>query len=249
MVWLFITLIYRIYRNTNIKSYSSSCNLIKHWGGGWHERTNSVVNSEQETKMEGVQHVYYKNDNIDAALVCEDRLREHTWTINGKFHPPLHQRVGGMKVRVLRQFQNKKSKWKPFNMFPMEGMKYYLWGQHWCSSGLWKQVEGAHANHQWEISRSRCSPSRNLKGHTWTIDWRTISLWPWSRERSRGNKRLPRLHWSFGNNNLEEIGGSRPLYSSPTMWSWGSRINFYLSTIYLIFDIWYLILHYLLSLV
>ena len=141
------------------------------------------------------------------------------------------------------------SKWKPFNMFPMEGMKYYLWGQHWCSSGLWKQVEGAHANHKWEISRSRCSPSRNLKGHTWTIDWRTISLWPWSRERSRGNKRLPRLHWSFGNNKLEEIGGSRPLYSSPTMWSWGSRINFYLSTIYLIFDIWYLILHYLLSLV
>ena len=31
--------------------------------------------------MEGVQHVY----NIDAALVCEDRLREHTKTINGKF--------------------------------------------------------------------------------------------------------------------------------------------------------------------
>ena len=42
--------------------------------GGWHERTNSVVISEQETKMEGVQHVY----NIDAALVCEDRLREYT---------------------------------------------------------------------------------------------------------------------------------------------------------------------------
>ena len=35
--------------------------------------------------MEGVQHVYYKKDNIDAALVCEDRLREHTWTIDGKF--------------------------------------------------------------------------------------------------------------------------------------------------------------------
>ena len=123
-------------------------------------------------------------------------------------------------------------------MFPIEGMKYYLWGQHWCSSGLWKQIEGAHVNHQWEISRSRCSPSRNLKGHTWTIDWRTISLWPWSRERSRGNKRLPRLHWSFGNNNLEEIGGSRPLYSSPAMWSWGSRINAFLSE-YNIFDIWF----------
>ena len=26
-------------------------------GGGWHERTDSVVISEQETKMEGVQHV------------------------------------------------------------------------------------------------------------------------------------------------------------------------------------------------
>ena len=24
-------------------------------------------------------------DNIDAALVCENWLREHTWTINGKF--------------------------------------------------------------------------------------------------------------------------------------------------------------------
>ena len=168
MVWLFITLIYRIYRNTNIKSYSSSCNLIKHWGGGWHERTNSDVNSEQETKMEGVQHVYYKKDNIDAALVCEDRLREHTWTINGKFHPPLHQRVGGMKVRVLRQFQNKKSKWKPFNMFPMEGMKYSLWGQHCCSSGLCKQIEGAHVNHQWKIWRSWCSPglwNQNLRAH------------------------------------------------------------------------------------
>ena len=46
--------------------------------GGWHERTNSVVISEQETKMEGVQHVYNKKDNIDAALVCEDRLREYT---------------------------------------------------------------------------------------------------------------------------------------------------------------------------
>ena len=46
--------------------------------GEWHERTNSVVISEQETKMEGVQHVYNKKDNIDAALVCEDRLREHT---------------------------------------------------------------------------------------------------------------------------------------------------------------------------
>ena len=44
--------------------------------GGRHERTNSVVISEQETKMEGVQHVYNKKDNIDAALVCEDRLRE-----------------------------------------------------------------------------------------------------------------------------------------------------------------------------
>ena len=121
-------------------------------------------------------------------------------------------------------------------MFPMEGMKYYLWGQHWCSSGLWKQIEGAHVNHQWEISRSRCSPSRNLKGHTWTIDWRTISLWPWSREGSRETMRLPRLYWSFGNNNLEEIGGSRPLYSSPAMWSWGSRINAFLSE-YNIFDI------------
>ena len=31
-------------------------------------------------------------------------------------------------------------------------------GQHWCSSGLWKLIEGAHVNHQWKISRSRCSP-------------------------------------------------------------------------------------------
>ena len=47
--------------------------------GGRHERTNSVVISEQEAKMEGVQHVYNGRDNIiDAALVCEDRLREHT---------------------------------------------------------------------------------------------------------------------------------------------------------------------------
>ena len=36
--------------------------------------------------MEGVQHVYDGRDNIiDAALVWEDRLREHTQTINGKF--------------------------------------------------------------------------------------------------------------------------------------------------------------------
>ena len=33
--------------------------------------------------MEGMK--YYYEDNIDAALVCENRLREHTWTINGKF--------------------------------------------------------------------------------------------------------------------------------------------------------------------
>ena len=33
-------------------------------GGGWHERTDSVVISEQETKMEGVQHVYNRRDNM-----------------------------------------------------------------------------------------------------------------------------------------------------------------------------------------
>ena len=46
--------------------------------GGWHEIIDSVVISEQETKMEGVQRVYNRRDNIDAALVCEDGLREHT---------------------------------------------------------------------------------------------------------------------------------------------------------------------------
>ena len=56
----------------NIQKYS----ILQ--GGGLHERTDSVVSSQQETKMEGVQHVYNKKDKIDAALVCEDRLREHT---------------------------------------------------------------------------------------------------------------------------------------------------------------------------
>ena len=46
--------------------------------GGWHEIIDSVVISEQETKMEGVQRVCNRRDNIDAALVCEDGLREHT---------------------------------------------------------------------------------------------------------------------------------------------------------------------------
>ena len=45
----------------------------------WYERTGSVVISEQkQNKMEGVEHVYNQRDNIDAALVCEHRLREHT---------------------------------------------------------------------------------------------------------------------------------------------------------------------------
>ena len=45
----------------------------------WYERTGSVVISEQQkNKMEGVQHVYNGRDNIDAALVCEHGLREHT---------------------------------------------------------------------------------------------------------------------------------------------------------------------------
>ena len=35
------------------------------------------------------------------------------------------------------------------------------------------------------------------------------------RERSREIRRLPRLKWIFGNKDLEEIGGSLPLYSSP----------------------------------
>ena len=36
--------------------------------------------------MDGVQYVYNGRDNIiDAALVWEDRLREHLRTINGKF--------------------------------------------------------------------------------------------------------------------------------------------------------------------
>ena len=34
--------------------------------------------------MEGIEHIYNGKDNIDAALVCEHRLREHTWTINEK---------------------------------------------------------------------------------------------------------------------------------------------------------------------
>ena len=46
--------------------------------GGWHEIIDSVVISEQETKMEGVQRVYNRRDDIDAALVCKDGLREHT---------------------------------------------------------------------------------------------------------------------------------------------------------------------------
>ena len=46
--------------------------------GGRHERTDSVVISEQKNKMEGVQHVYNGRDDIDAALVCEHRLRERT---------------------------------------------------------------------------------------------------------------------------------------------------------------------------
>ena len=44
--------------------------------GGQHERTDFVVISEQETKMKGVnmfsrEGIKYE-DNIDAALVCED---------------------------------------------------------------------------------------------------------------------------------------------------------------------------------
>ena len=46
--------------------------------GRWYERTGSVVISEQKNKMEGVPHVYNGKDNIDAALVCEHGLREHT---------------------------------------------------------------------------------------------------------------------------------------------------------------------------
>ena len=53
--------------------------------GMWYERTGSVVISEQKNKMKGVQYVYNGRDNIDAALVCEHRLREHTWIINEKF--------------------------------------------------------------------------------------------------------------------------------------------------------------------
>ena len=49
---------------------------------------------------------------------------------------------------------------------------------------------------------------------------------------------LPRLYWIFGNKDLEDIGGSLPLYSRPAVWFWGSRINAFLSE-YNIFDIWF----------
>ena len=60
---------------------------------------------------------------------------------------------------------------------------------------LWSvKIEGAHVNHQWEISRSWWSWGFGFEtsGHTWTINWGTISMWPWSRERG-----------------LERSGGSR----------------------------------------
>ena len=66
--------------------------------GRWYERTGSVVISEQKNKMEG------RRDNIDAALVCEDRLREHTWTINGKFQGVDAAR--GFGIEILRAHVN-----------------------------------------------------------------------------------------------------------------------------------------------
>ena len=88
---------------------------------------------------------------------------------------------------------------------------------------LWSvKIEGAHVNHQWKISRSRCSPG----------------LWIWN-SRAHVNHRLDDnlnrergLERSGGYRDCNgflarrttRIDGSQPLYSSPA-WSWGSQIN------------------------
>ena len=113
----------------------------------------------------------------------------------------------------------------------MEGVQHVLKrrdqlrGQHWCSSGLWRLRE-----HTWTINGKFQEVDAALgfgfetQGHTWTIDWTTISIWPWSRERGLERSGGYRDCNGILATRTTRIDGSQPLYSSPA-WSWGSQIN------------------------
>ena len=134
----------------------------------------------------------------------------------------------------------------------VEGKQGIEKGEHWCSSGLWRQIEGVHVNHQWRTSSSCwCSPGLSdlwviwslTPGHTWTINrkmLRTILMWPWSmgREILKPPRLWCRFVFVFVKVTLkEEFGGSLSLYSSPTRVEAARWMYFHLSTIYLIFDV------------
>ena len=133
----------------------------------------------------------------------------------------------------------------------VEGKEGIGKGEHWCSSGLWRQIEGVHVNHQWRTSSSCwCSPGLSdlwviwslAPGHTWTINrkmLRTILMWPWSM--GREILKPPRLWCRFLFCCQSDFkGGVWRLIAAvqqPNK-SWGSQMNVFLSE-YNIFNVWF----------
>ena len=92
---------------------------------------------------------------------------------------------GGMKERILSIFRTRNQNGRLSTCFKWKGSRITL-------MQLWSvKIEGAHVNHQWDFQRVDAAWGFGFEssGHTWTINWGTISMWPWSRE----IRRLTRL--------------------------------------------------------
>ena len=108
------------------------------------------------------------------------------------------------------------------NMFPIEGRKYCLRGlmQLWSV----KTDRGSTREPSIENFQNSMQPwslDSELRGTREPSNGGQSQCDPGlerERESLRGTMRFPRLYWIFGNKDLEDIGGSLPLYSSPAVW-------------------------------
>ena len=107
-----------------------------------------------------------------------------------------------------------------------------------CSPGLWRLRE-----HTWTINGKFQKVDAvwgfgfETTGHMWTINWGTISMWPWSRERGLERSGGSRDCNGFLATRTRRRLAARSTVQQPSLESWGSQIDVFLSE-YNIFDIW-----------
>ena len=89
-------------------------------------------------------------DNIDAALVCENWLREHTWTINGKFlEVNMFLMEDNIDAALVCENWLREHTWTINGKFQEvdAALSFWIWnlkgtrepstgGQSWCDPGL-----------------------------------------------------------------------------------------------------------------